>query len=125
MDMLITSKIKSSGLHCYYDLISRGMEIIVSAQIDLSAPLHFASGEFASGLIMTFGQSHTNKQPRQTITSNYNYCSSAFEFISTRERSAPSSGSFQSPNIKASHLLTLTANKVFLVTNLDSFQCES
>lgn len=82
MAMLITSKIKLSGLHSYYDLISWGKKIIVSAQIDF-ALLERAFGAFALQQIMTFGQSHTNKQLRQTIRCNYNYCSSDSEFIIT------------------------------------------
>lgn len=47
MAPLITVPMKSRGLSSYYDLISRGKKVIVSAQIDL-ALLRDAFGELAS-----------------------------------------------------------------------------
>lgn len=92
MAPLITVPMKSRGLNSYYDLISRGKKVIVSAQIDL-ALLRDAFGELASLQIMTFGQSHTNKQLRQTIRCNYNYCSSGSECVSASQGAGEFSGS--------------------------------
>lgn len=67
---LITVKIKRSGLLGYCGLISGGTTIIVCVHMDLALP---ERGD-ASQHVMTFGQSHTNKQPGETIRCNYNYC---------------------------------------------------
>lgn len=70
-------RLNCSGLDSYYDLISWGKKIIVSSQIRFVL-LEYAFGEFAQRQIMTFGQSHTNKQLRQTIWCNYDYCFSGW-----------------------------------------------
>lgn len=82
MAMFITSEIILLCPDSYYDLTSRGKKIIVSSQIDLLL-LENTFGEFARQQIMTFGQSHTNKQLRQTIRCNYDYCFSEYDFITT------------------------------------------
>lgn len=110
MATLITSKIKLLGLNSYYDLISWGKKIIVSAQMDFVL-LEYAFSDFVLQQIMTFGQSHTNKQ--------LNKQSDAIMIIvpltlnpERLQRGLENHGRHSLPNINDFLLLTLTGNNV-------------